>query len=167
MLQLRSIAGSIAAIAVLVMFSACTKKENTESASTANTANTAPAQMQAKDPNAPEEKDVTELKIVDLKTGTGDTAEAGKIVKVHYTGWLTNGKKFDSSVDRGDPFKFPLGSGSVIPGWDKGVAGMKVGGKRRLVIPPQMGYGAAGAGGVIPPNAPLVFDVELLGVEKL
>jgi FKBP-type peptidyl-prolyl cis-trans isomerase len=172
MLQFRTRAGEIlamtSAIAVLMAFSACTKVENKESASTAAaTANTAAAPQQAKDANAPQEKDVTELKIVDLKTGSGDTAEAGKMVKVHYTGWLTDGKKFDSSVDRGDPFKFPLGSGSVIAGWDKGVAGMKVGGKRRLVIPPQMGYGAAGAGGVIPPNATLVFEVELLGVEKL
>ncbi len=102
------------------------------------------------------------LKYVDLIVGTGREAAAGQLVTVHYTGWLTNGTKFDSSVDRRDPFSFPIGSGKVIRGWDEGVAGMKVGGKRKLTIPPQLGYGARGAGGVIPPNATLVFDVELL-----
>lgn len=108
------------------------------------------------------------LKIEDTKEGTGEEAVNGKEVVVHYTGWLleddNKGSKFDSSVDRGDPFSFTLGAGQVIQGWDKGVAGMKVGGKRTLKIPPQMGYGARGAGGVIPPNASLVFDVELLEV---
>lgn len=104
------------------------------------------------------------LKYWDLKKGTGATANSGDQVKVHYTGWLTDGKKFDSSLDRGDPFAFKLGAGMVIPGWDQGVAGMKVGGKRQLRIPANLGYGAKGAGGVIPPNAELVFDVELLGV---
>jgi FKBP-type peptidyl-prolyl cis-trans isomerase len=98
--------------------------------------------------------------------GTGATAAAGKTVKVHYTGWLTSGKKFDSSLDRGQPFSFPLGGGQVIKGWDEGVAGMKVGGKRQLRIPPELGYGARGAGGVIPPNATLIFDVELLDIGK-
>ena len=114
---------------------------------------------------------VTQLKIVEQKVGTGTEAVAGKSVVVHYTGWLYepaaadgHGKKFDSSVDRGTPFSFFLGSGRVIKGWDEGVAGMKVGGKRTLVIPPEMGYGARGAGGVIPPNAPLLFDVELIEV---
>lgn len=104
------------------------------------------------------------LKYVDQTVGTGDVAVAGKNVSVHYTGWLENGKKFDSSVDRGQPFSFPLGAGRVIKGWDEGVQGMKVGGKRKLTIPSDLGYGSRGAGGVIPPNATLIFDVELLGV---
>lgn len=104
------------------------------------------------------------LKYVDQAVGTGDVAVAGKTVSVHYTGWLENGKKFDSSVDRGEPFSFPLGAGRVIKGWDEGVQGMKVGGKRKLTIPSDLGYGSRGAGGVIPPNATLIFDVELLGI---
>lgn len=104
------------------------------------------------------------LKYVDQVVGTGDAAVAGKTVNVHYTGWLESGKKFDSSVDRGQPFSFPLGAGRVIKGWDEGVQGMKVGGKRKLTIPSELGYGSRGAGGVIPPNATLIFDVELLGV---
>jgi FKBP-type peptidyl-prolyl cis-trans isomerase FkpA len=108
------------------------------------------------------------LKYTDEKVGTGAEAKRGDKVTVHYTGWLYNneqkGKKFDSSVDRGEPFTFPLGAGQVIPGWDQGVAGMKVGGKRTLIIPANLGYGARGAGGAIPPNATLMFDVELLKV---
>ena len=104
------------------------------------------------------------LKYVDQVVGTGEAAVAGKTVSVHYTGWLENGKKFDSSVDRGQPFSFPLGAGRVIKGWDEGVQGMKIGGKRKLTIPSNLGYGPQGAGGVIPPNATLIFDVELLGV---
>jgi hypothetical protein len=106
------------------------------------------------------------LQYWDLKQGTGATASTGKTVSVHYTGWLAkDGKKFDSSVDRGQPFMFQLGAGQVIKGWDEGVSGMKVGGKRQLRIPPDLGYGNRGAGGVIPPNATLIFDVELLGVK--
>lgn len=104
------------------------------------------------------------LTYTDLAVGNGPSPTSGKPVKVHYTGWLENGTKFDSSVDRGDPFVFVIGAGEVIPGWDEGVMTMKAGGKRKLVIPPQLGYGAAGAGGVIPPNATLVFEVELLEV---
>ncbi len=108
------------------------------------------------------------LKIIDTKVGTGATPKAGQTCVVHYTGWLyvngAKGKKFDSSVDRGEPFEFPVGMHRVIAGWDEGVATMKVGGKRTLIIPPELGYGARGAGGVIPPNATLIFEVELLGV---
>jgi FKBP-type peptidyl-prolyl cis-trans isomerase len=109
--------------------------------------------------------DVTSLQIEDITVGTGAEPKTGQTAVVHYTGWLTDGKKFDSSVDRGKPFEFRLGMGQVIKGWDEGVSTMKVGGKRKLTIPPAMGYGARGAGGVIPPNATLVFEVELLGVK--
>jgi peptidylprolyl isomerase len=109
------------------------------------------------------------LTIADTKVGAGAEARPGNSCVMHYTGWLyeggAKGTKFDSSLDRGEPFEFPLGQGRVIKGWDEGVAGMKVGGKRTLIIPPQLGYGARGAGGVIPPNATLMFDVELLGVK--
>lgn len=109
------------------------------------------------------------LKYQDEVVGTGAEAVAGKQVQVHYTGWLdkagAKGDKFDSSLDRGQPFAFSLGAGQVIKGWDDGVAGMKIGGKRTLLIPAELGYGARGAGGVIPPNATLIFDVELLGVK--
>jgi FKBP-type peptidyl-prolyl cis-trans isomerase FkpA len=104
------------------------------------------------------------LDIEDITIGEGDTAAAGQHVTVHYTGWLTDGTKFDSSKDRGDPFDFPLGGRRVIAGWDEGVQGMRVGGVRKLTIPPNLGYGARGAGGVIPPNATLVFEVELLAI---
>jgi FKBP-type peptidyl-prolyl cis-trans isomerase len=105
------------------------------------------------------------LKYTDDTIGTGAEAQPGKTVSVHYTGWLLDGTKFDSSRDRNQPFQFPLGGGRVIKGWDEGVAGMKVGGKRTLVIPPNLGYGAQGAGGVIPANATLKFEVELLDVK--
>ena len=114
---------------------------------------------------------ITTLQSEDVTPGTGAEAAKGKVVRVHYTGWLydasaenNRGRKFDSSRDRNEPFEFRLGAGEVITGWDEGVAGMKVGGTRVLTIPPSMGYGAAGAGGVIPPNATLVFEVELLDV---
>ena len=109
------------------------------------------------------------LQIIDTKAGSGASPKPGQICVMHYTGWLyengQKGKKFDSSVDRGQPFEFPIGQGRVIAGWDEGVATMKVGGKRTLIIPPNLGYGARGAGGVIPPNATLMFDVELLAVK--
>ena len=115
---------------------------------------------------------ITSLIKDDVKVGTGDEAKAGQTVSVHYTGWLydpaaadKHGKQFDSSRTRGTPFKFPLGGGRVIKGWDQGVVGMKVGGQRTLTIPSSMGYGSRGAGGSIPPNATLIFDVELLGIE--
>jgi peptidylprolyl isomerase len=128
---------------------------------------TGPTTTMAKTEQAPA---VTHLKITDTKVGTGAVAKPGEVVTVHYTGWLyqngARGLKFDSSLTRGTPFSFPLGTGQVIPGWDQGVAGMKVGGKRTLIIPPDLGYGDRGAGnGLIPPGATLIFDVELLGVQ--
>jgi len=107
----------------------------------------------------------TGLQYIDQAVGAGAEAKPGMNVSVHYTGWLTNGTKFDSSKDRGQPFEFSLGKGQVIRGWDEGVAGMKIGGKRKLTIPSDLGYGARGAGNVIPPNATLVFEVELLGLK--
>ncbi len=104
------------------------------------------------------------LQIEELQIGTGDLAVAGKFVSVHYTGWLADGSQFDSSRERNEPFEFPLGQRMVIAGWDEGVQGMCVGGIRRLTIPPHLGYGVRGAGGVIPPNATLVFEVELLEI---
>ncbi len=111
------------------------------------------------------EKTPSGLQYVDLTRGEGASPQKGKTVAVHYTGWLTNGKKFDSSVDRGEPFEFQIGVGQVIPGWDEGVSTMKVGGKRKLIIPPGLAYGKRGAGNVIPPDATLVFEVELLKVK--
>lgn len=132
--------------------------------------NGAPANAQAQSPNTASVA-INDLQKIDTVVGAGAEARAGSGVSVHYTGWLYDagapshkGRKFDSSLDRGQPFSFPLGAGRVIKGWDEGVAGMKVGGKRTLIIPAQMGYGASGAGNVIPPNATLIFDVELLGV---
>lgn len=111
----------------------------------------------------------TDLKIIDTTVGTGASPKTGQTCVMHYTGWLfdggVKGKKFDSSIDHGSPFEFPIGMQHVIGGWDEGVATMKVGGKRTLIIPPHLGYGARGAGGVIPPNATLIFDVELLAIK--
>jgi FKBP-type peptidyl-prolyl cis-trans isomerase len=147
---------AIAAVSIAAL-SACTKKSaETTSATTENTA--------ASSATTDAAKAESDLKIENVKEGAGAEAVNGKQVSVHYTGTLTDGKKFDSSVDRGQPFKFVLGAGQVIRGWDLGVAGMKVGGKRKLTIPPQLGYGERGAGGVIPPNATLLFEVELLEV---
>jgi peptidylprolyl isomerase len=106
------------------------------------------------------------LKYLEMTVGTGEAPQAWQVVQAHYTGWLTDGKKFDSSRDRGQTFAFPLGQGRVIKGWDEGIASMKVGGRRLLIIPPDLGYGPRGAGGAIPPNATLVFDVELVGLQQ-
>ena len=135
-----------------------------ESKDTKKDAKKAPKKTEAKAAKK-EDKTVSNLQINDVSKGTGAEATSGKTVFVHYTGWLMDGKKFDSSVDRGQPFSFLLGSGQVIKGWDEGVKGMKVGGKRKLTIPSSMGYGEQGAGGVIPPNATLLFEVELLDVK--
>jgi len=141
---------------------ACSQKENKTM-----TVEQKPAAVEQKTPAAATDKYVktaSGLSYLDITPGTGASPAYGKQVKVHYTGWLENGTKFDSSLDRGQPFVFPIGAGQVIPGWDEGVMSMKVGGKRKLIIPPQLGYGASGAGGVIPPNATLIFEVELLDV---
>jgi peptidylprolyl isomerase len=128
--------------------------------------------MTSDDASAQSAKPVTTpsgLQMIDTQPGTGASPKQGQTAVVHYTGYLNDngakGKKFDSSVDRGQPFEFPVGAGRVIKGWDEGVATMKIGGKRTLIVPPQLGYGDRGAGGVIPPNATLIFDVELLGVK--
>jgi FKBP-type peptidyl-prolyl cis-trans isomerase FkpA len=150
------------ACACAVTLNAC-KAESTASKAPSSSTQEKPAMTQ---------NTVTELQKIDTQVGTGREAEAGFNVTVHYTGWLYDaaaeghkGKKFDSSLDRNQPFNFFLGGGQVIQGWDEGFAGMKIGGKRTLIIPSEMGYGARGAGGAIPPNAVLIFDVELLDVK--
>jgi FKBP-type peptidyl-prolyl cis-trans isomerase FkpA len=146
---------------------ACATSENSPAAqpqaAQTQPADTAPDKQAA----SPERKTTTAsgLVIEELAIGSGAAAKSGDVVKVHYTGWLLDGRKFDSSVDRNAPFVFRLGQGLVIKGWDEGVAGMQVGGKRRLTIPPQLAYGAYGAGSRIPPNAVLIFEVELLGIQ--
>ena len=134
-----------------------------------STATLAAAVPAAAQPQGNTMTSMTGLQIIDTKVGTGPNPRSGQTCVMHYTGWLyeggKKGKKFDSSVDRGQPFEFPIGMKQVIAGWDEGVATMKVGGKRTLIIPPQLGYGPRGAGGVIPPNATLIFDVELLGIK--
>ena len=142
---------------------ACSQKEDKTMA-----AEQKPAATAQQTPSAASDKYVktaSGLSYLDITPGAGASPSPGRQVKVHYTGWLENGTKFDSSLDRGQPFVFPIGAGQVIPGWDEGVMSMKVGGKRKLIIPPQLGYGANGTGGVIPPNATLIFEVELLGVQ--
>lgn len=149
----------------------CTKKEETAQTVQAKQ-ESAPAQAPATtggrdmtDAKALAAKSGTKLGIEDTTVGSGAIAQKGKTVKVHYSGFLLDGKKFDSSLDRNEPFTFTLGAGQVIAGWDQGFDGMKVGGKRKLYIPSDMAYGERGAGNVIPPNTPLFFEVELLGVE--
>jgi FKBP-type peptidyl-prolyl cis-trans isomerase len=165
---------SIAIISLLAVLSACastdvasawpgSKKKDKDAKHASTTAPTAGATTGAS--TAKTVKTPSGLQYQDLVVGSGESPRPGQTVIVHYTGWLTNGKKFDSSVDRGQPFTFPLGQGRVIKGWDEGVATMKKGGKRRLTIPSNLAYGASGSPPVIPPNSTLVFDVELLGMQ--
>jgi FKBP-type peptidyl-prolyl cis-trans isomerase FkpA len=139
-------------IAVAVAIPACSQKET----------KTAPETRQTLPESGKSVTTASGLMYTDLVAGNGPSPVAGKHVKVHYTGWLENGTKFDSSLDHGQPFVFTIGAGQVIPGWDEGVMTMKTGGKRKLILPPRLGYGSAGAGGVIPPDATLIFEVELL-----
>ena len=167
--SLFSVTALLAATAAGTLLVGCGSQpaQTSESTPAEQTTPQAPAETPAQtpaEPAAPMFEDVSELVTDDVKKGDGAEATNGKTVVVHYTGWLSDGTKFDSSLDRGQPFEFALGAGNVIPGWEQGVAGMKVGGTRRLTIPPALGYGAQGAGGVIPPNATLLFEIELLEI---
>ena len=167
-IKLQTVASSIAVLALGLNLSGCTKcsKDNSATQPAAGTGSTTDAAKpaEAAPPAAPATAD-GKLEFTDEVAGTGDEAVDGKKVTVHYTGTLQNGTKFDSSLDRNSPFTFTLGAGQVIQGWDQGVKGMKVGGKRKLTIPAHLGYGDRGVGGVIPPNSVLLFEVELLKVE--
>lgn len=178
----------VIALAVVMVLGGCKAKETptaTAPAQPAATAETPAPALEAPKPASPTGKEeaveaarklgtpsenpivttASGLQYIDVKTGDGAEAVTEKLVSVHYTGWLVNGTKFDSSKDRGQPFQFPLGAGRVIKGWDEGVAGMKIGGVRKLIIPSELGYGPRGAGNVIPPNATLIFEVELLAIQ--
>jgi peptidylprolyl isomerase len=160
----------MSAVIVAVAFAAaCTGETETDTASTDTASELEESVMGETSGPPPVTGDTTTtpsgLQLIAIEDGSGAMAQQGQVVQVHYTGYLTDGTKFDSSVDRGEPFEFPLGMGRVIRGWDEGLALMRVGDRRRLIIPPELGYGERGAGGVIPPGATLVFDVELLGVQ--
>ena len=169
-------------MSICCLMIACTQQSNTQETSNAGQTTSTPTVAAteasvtvASTPSSTPKKTTTGaskvvttssgLKYTELKVGSGATPKTGQTVSVHYTGTLENGTKFDSSRDRGVPFEFPIGTGQVIKGWDEGISTMKVGGRRQLIIPPELGYGAGGAGGVIPPNATLIFDVELLDVK--
>jgi FKBP-type peptidyl-prolyl cis-trans isomerase FkpA len=155
----------LAMLAVVTLLAAQTTKTAAQKSAPAPKATATPKPSSPTKVTGQPQSTASGVEYWDIKVGTGKTAVAGKKLSMHYTGWLTNGKKFDSSLDHDEPFSFTLGTGEVIKGWDEGVAGMKVGGKRQLKIPPAAGYGSRGAPPVVPPNATLIFDVELLDVK--